>query len=606
MEEWNHDIDHVHVMFRAQPKMELSKFINAYKSASSRLLKKEYPEIREKLWKEAFWSQSCLSVPVLPEALYRRYDFRCSKRLNNSGNKTERNIMINRQTGGLTMKNAKMIVDKAFRISEVDKRIYGSFIEHLGRAVYGGIYQPDHATADENGFRKDVLELVKDLNVPVIRYPGGNFVSNFFWEDSVGPLSERKPRLDLAWRSLEPNTFGLGEFARWTEKAGADIMMAVNLGTRGTADACNLLEYCNHPSGTKYSDLRIKHGIKDPYNIKLWCLGNEMDGEWQLGKKTMHEYGRVAQETAKAMKLIDPSIELVSCGSSFMDMPTFPQWEATTLEYDYDYVDYVSLHQYYGNLNNDSTDYLAKCDEMDAFIRTVISTCDFVKAKKRSKKTINLSFDEWNVWFHSKSEEEDITTNHPWQIAPPLLEDHYNFEDALLVGLMLITLLKHADRVKIACLAQLVNVIAPVMTEKDGTAWRQTIYYPFLHASRYGRGTVLQPLVDGPSHPTLEHGEISDIVSVAVYNEEAEEVTIFAVNRNLEEDILLTADVRCFQGYQVKEHIVLENDDLKAENGPDGEKVMPKQVAAGKVEAGELQTMLKKATWNVIRLGKIK
>ena len=243
---------------------------------------------------------------------------------------------------------------------------------------------------------------------------------------------------------------------------------------------------------------------------------------------------------------------------------------------------------------------------MDAFIRTVISTCDFVKAKKRSKKTINLSFDEWNVWFHSKSEEDDITTNHPWQIAPPLLEDHYNFEDALLVGLMLITLLKHADRVKIACLAQLVNVIAPVMTEKDGTAWRQTIYYPFLHASKYGRGTVLQPLVDGPSHETLEHGEVSDIVSVAVYNEAEDEVTIFAVNRNLQEDILLTTDVRCFEGYQVKEHIVLENEDLKAENGPDGEKVAPKLVSAGEVEAGELQVMLKKATWNVIRLGKNK
>ena len=504
------------------------------------------------------------------------------------------------------MKNAKMIIDKAFRVSEVDKRIYGSFIEHLGRAVYGGIYQPDHPMADEDGFRKDVIELVKDLDVPVIRYPGGNFVSNFFWEDSVGPLEERKPRLELAWRSLEPNTFGLGEFAKWTKKTGTDMMMAVNLGTRGIADACNLLEYCNHPSGTRYSDLRIKHGIKDPYNIKLWCLGNEMDGEWQLGKKTMDEYGRLAQETAKAMKLIDPSIELVSCGSSFMDMPTFPQWEATTLEYDYDYVDYVSLHQYYGNLNDDSSDYLAKSDDMDAFIRTVISTCDFVKAKKRSKKTINLSFDEWNVWFHSKKEEEDITSNHPWQTAPALLEDHYNFEDALLVGLMMITLLKHADRVKIACLAQLVNVIAPIMTEKDGKAWRQTIYYPFMHASKYGRGVVLQPLLDGPSHLTIEHGEVSDIVSVAVYNEAEDEVTLFAVNRNLNDDVALQADIRCFEGYSVIEHIVLENDDLKAENTAEKENVMPKQSYGYKVSGGKLDVVLNKASWNVIRLGRAK
>ena len=500
------------------------------------------------------------------------------------------------------MRKAKMIVDKAFKVAPVDKRIYGSFIEHLGRAVYGGIYQPGHPSADENGFRKDVIELVRELNVPIIRYPGGNFVSNFFWEDSVGPLSERKPRLELAWRSLEPNTFGLGEFAKWTKEIGADTMMAVNLGTRGTADACNLLEYCNHPSGTKYSDLRISHGVKDPYNIKLWCLGNEMDGEWQLGRKTMDEYGRLAEETAKAMKLIDPSIELVSCGSSYMEMPTFPQWEATTLEYDYDYVDYISLHQYYGNPENNTDDYLARAEDMDAFIRTVTAACDFVKAKKRSRKTINLSFDEWNVWFHSKSEEEDITTNHPWQAAPHLLEDHYNFEDALMVGLMMITLLRHADRVKIACLAQLVNVIAPVMTEPDGCAWRQTIYYPFLHASKYGRGTVLELLTDSPSHQTKEHGEVSDIAAVSVFNEEKEELTIFAVNRNLEEDVELTVDVRSFEGYEALEQIVLACDDLKAENSAAGEKVFPVQKPCKKTEGGYLTAVLGRASWNVIRL----
>ena len=338
------------------------------------------------------------------------------------------------------MKTVKMTVDKAFVVAPVDKRIYGSFIEHLGRAVYGGIYQPGHESADEDGFRRDVIQLIKELNVPVIRYPGGNFVSNFFWEDSVGPVSERKPRLELAWRSLEPNTFGLGEFSKWAGKVNAEMMMAVNLGTRGIADACNLLEYCNHPSGTKYSELRRSHGVEEPYNIKLWCLGNEMDGEWQLGRKTMDEYGRLSEETAKAMKLIDPSIELVSCGSSFKDMPTFPQWEATTLEYNYDYVDYISLHQYYGNAAGDSWDYLAQSDDMEEFIHTVTSVCDFIKAKKRSSKTINLSFDEWNVWFHSKAEEEDITANHAWQTAPALLEDHYNFEDALMVGLMMITL----------------------------------------------------------------------------------------------------------------------------------------------------------------------
>ena len=287
-------------------------------------------------------------------------------------------------------KTAKMIIDKDFQISKVDERIYGSFIEHLGRAVYDGLYQPGNPLSDDDGFRKDVIDLVKELDVPIIRYPGGNFVSNFFWEDSVGPVEERPARLELAWRSLEENKIGLNEFAKWTDKVNSNMMMAVNLGTRGIADACNLLEYCNHPGGTKYSDLRIKHGVKDPHNIKVWCLGNEMDGPWQLGHKTMEEYGRLAEETAKAMKLIDPSIELVSCGSSALDMPTFPKWESTTLESTYDYVDYVSMHQYYGNRDNDTADFLACSDDMDEFIRTVVATCDYVKAKKRGKKDINI------------------------------------------------------------------------------------------------------------------------------------------------------------------------------------------------------------------------
>lgn len=289
-------------------------------------------------------------------------------------------------------RKAKMVLDKEFQIAPIDKRIYGSFIEHLGRAVYKGIYQPGHPSADEDGFRKDVMELVKELDVPIIRYPGGNFVSNFFWEDSVGPVEERPHRLELAWRSLEKNEIGLNEFSKWAKKVNSDVMMAVNLGTRGIADACNLLEYCNHPSGTKYSDLRIRHGVKDPHNIKVWCLGNEMDGPWQIGHKTMEEYGRLAEETAKAMRLIDPDIELVSCGSSNLDMPTFPDWEAVTLSHTYDYVDYISMHQYYGNRDNDSNDFLAQSDDMDTFIRTVIATCDYVKAEKTQQKSHEFKF----------------------------------------------------------------------------------------------------------------------------------------------------------------------------------------------------------------------
>jgi len=259
-----------------------------------------------------------------------------------------------------------------------------------------------------------------------------------------------------------------------------------------------------------------------------------------LAMKWTDEYGRIAEETARAMKMIDPSIELVACGSSSKDMPTFPQWEATVLDYAYDYVDYISLHQYYGNKENDTADFLAKSDDLDEFIRSVIATCDYIKAKKRSKKDIYLSFDEWNVWYHSNNEDANIMQNEPWSIAPPLLEDIYTFEDALLVGLMLITLMKHADRIKIACLAQLINVIAPIVTERNGgAAWRQTIFYPFMHASKYGRGIVLQPVINSPLHDTSKHEDVTDIESVAIYNEEKEEVTIFAVNRNIHEEKII-------------------------------------------------------------------
>ncbi len=498
-----------------------------------------------------------------------------------------------------------MTIDRAFQVADVDERIFGSFIEHLGRAVYDGIYQPGNPLSDEDGFRKDVIDLVKDLQVPIVRYPGGNFVSSFVWEDSVGPVELRPKRLELAWRSLETNQVGINEFAKWAKKAGAEVMMAINLGTRGIADACNLLEYCNHPGGTKYSDMRISHGVKDPHKIKVWCLGNEMDGPWQLGHKTMEEYGRLAEETARAMKIIDPDIELVSCGSSNLQMPTFPQWEATTLEHTYEHVDYVSMHNYYGNPANDTADFLAVSDDMDTFIRSVVATCDFVKAKKRSKKTLNLSFDEWNVWFHSNEADDDEMKNRPWQVAPALLEDIYDYEDALVVGLLMITLLKHADRVRMACLAQLVNVIAPIMTERGGKrAWKQTIYYPFLLTSRYGRGTVLQPVVKSPVHDTAAHENVTDLESTVVWNQEKEQITIFAVNRNVDEDLELEADVRSFEGYRVVEHVVLECGDMKAVNTADLENVAPKSVDRTSQDGGCVRSILKPATWNMIRLEK--
>ena len=500
------------------------------------------------------------------------------------------------------MQTAKVTLHPDFQVGEVDPRLFGSFIEHLGRAVYGGIYEPGHPTADAQGFRRDVLEMVRELRVPIVRYPGGNFVSGYNWEDGVGPVSDRPRRLDLAWRVVETNAIGTNEFIAWAKKANTEVMMAVNLGLRGEEAARNLVEYCNHPGGSQWSDLRARHGHKDPYRIKTWCLGNEMDGPWQMGSKTSDEYGRIACETAKVMKWVDPTIELVACGSSNSAMPTFPAWEATVLEHTYEHVDYISMHTYYGNKDNDLGNFLARSLDMDKFIRTVVATCDYVKAKKRGKKDIQLSFDEWNVWFHSGAADAALA---PWQVAPPQLEDVYTFEDALLVGLLLITLLRHADRVKIACLAQLVNVIAPIMTQNGGSAWRQTIFYPYLHASLYGRGAALDLRVQSPIYDNKEFGAVPLLDAVATLNGEEETATIFAVNRSQDSSLTLEGDLRSLSGYRVVEHLVLENGDTKAANtAANPHAVMPHGGGDATLQEGMLTAQLSKLSWNVIRLAK--
>lgn len=499
------------------------------------------------------------------------------------------------------MKKAKMSLVSEFKNAKIDERIYGSFIEHLGRAVYGGIYEPGHPLADEDGFRTDVIEEIKKLNVPIVRYPGGNFVSGYNWEDGVGPVELRPKKLELAWGVTEPNLFGTNEFAKWCKKADTQCMMAVNLGLRGPDEARNLVEYCNHEKGSYWSDLRRSHGYEAPHNIKTWCLGNEMDGPWQIGHKTAVEYGRTALEASKVMKWTDPSIETIMCGSSNMGMSTFGEWEATTLDIAYDAVDYVSLHIYFDNRPNDTASFLAKSMVMDDFIKTVVCICDYIKGKKHSKKQINLSFDEWNVWYHSNGAPVER-----WCTAPHQLEDIYNFEDALLIALLLMTLLKHADRVKIACIAQLVNVIAPIMTENGGKVWEQTIFYPFMHLSNYGRGYTLHTEIDSPKHDTKEFTDVPDVESLATLSEDGENLTVFAVNRNLDEDVELCVSLLDFDGFEVIDAIEMSGYDVKAENGITSCPVKPFKKENPVIDGKIMSVPLKPLSWNVIRLAKTK
>lgn len=498
------------------------------------------------------------------------------------------------------MAPAKLTLDAGRTIGDIDRRLYGSFIEHLGRAVYEGIYEPGHPASDADGFRTDVIGLIRDLEVPIVRYPGGNFVSGYDWEDGVGPKQQRPRRLELAWRTTETNQFGTNEFIKWCKAAKTDPMMAVNLGSRGLEAARDLIEYCNHPAGSRLSDLRISHGAKDPHKIKLWCLGNEMDGEWQIGHKTADEYGRLACETGKVMRGVDPTIELVACGSSNRWMSTYPAWDQAVLEHTYGVADYISLHTYFGNHGKDLNHFLAESVGMDRFIEEVISVCDVVKAKKRGKKDVHLSFDEWNVWYHSNDADKKI---EPWREAPPQLEDAYTMDDALVAGCMLISLLKHADRVKIACQAQLVNVIAPIMTKKGGPAWRQTIYWPYLHASKYGRGRALKLNIECATYPDKAFGDIPVLEAVATVDDAKAEGAIFIVNRSAEVQSV-DLDVRSIPGLQALEHLILshpDHDAVNTESKPDH--VKPSTGPAPKLDAGRLSGSLPPYSWNVIRFG---
>ena len=497
---------------------------------------------------------------------------------------------------------ARLVLDPTLTVAEVDERLFGSFVEHMGRCVYDGIYEPGHPTADEDGFRGDVLELVRELGVTVVRYPGGNFVSGYEWEDGVGPREQRPKRLELAWRSIETNEVGTDEFMRWAERAELEPMLALNLGTRGVADARNFVEYVNAPAGTKYADWRVRNGREEPYGVGLWCLGNEMDGPWQLGQKSAAEYGKLAAEAGKVVRLVDPAAQLVVCGSSHTRMPTFQAWESTVLDLAWDVADHISLHTYYDPADFPDVDaYLACSRDLDRMIGTVAATADSIAGHKRSAKRIGLCIDEWNVW-HQRANPAHMDTTGPFRSAPPLAEDQHDMTDALVVGCLLITMLRHADRVRIACQAQLVNVIPIMRTVKGGSAWRQTSFYPFMHASRYGRGTVLRVQPEGPTYEVETEGTVPALEATAVLDAEGGALTLFAVNR-AGKPLPLEAVLRDLDGVDVGEHLELVDEDIRAANtAEDPDRVVPRAGTGARVQDGRLRATLPPRSWTVLRL----
>ena len=429
----------------------------------------------------------------------------------------------------------RVYIDSRRTLGEIDPNVFGSFLEHLGRAIYEGVYEPGSKLADANGFRTDVLDEIRKMRVPIVRYPGGNFVSGYNWLDGVGPKNRRPRTLDKAWNSIESNQFGTNEFMAWCKAAGTLPLMGLNFGTGTAEDAAALVEYCNVERGTKWSDLRHEHGVADPYQVKHWCLGNEMDGPWQIGHMTAVEYGMKAADAGRQMRYVDPSVKLIACGSSNSRMPTYLEWDREVLEQCYDYVDGLSLHAYYGNdqesTGGDSSKYLALNLSMDEQIAQAAAVCDMVQGHKHSKKKLWLSFDEWNVWYRERN--GDAVDGHEKE-APHLLEEVYNLEDALLVGGFVNTLMRNANRVRIACLAQLVNVIAPIMTNETGF-YRQTIYYPYLWALQYAKGKTLDLLVESPRYEVSGMGEVPYVDVAGTVDQQNGATTLFILNRDLDQ-----------------------------------------------------------------------
>jgi alpha-N-arabinofuranosidase len=470
---------------------------------------------------------------------------------------------------------ARVALQRARYRSEMDRRLLGAFLEHLGRAIYTGVYEPGSPLADANGFRQDVAAEIKGLGVPIMRYPGGNFVSGYNWLDGVGPKDKRPTVLERAWNSIETNQFGTNEFIQWCRLVGTEPLLGFNLGTGTPEQAVAYVEYCNFDKGTKWSELRRQHGYEAPHAVKYWCMGNEMDGPWQMGHMTAREYGRKARDSARQIRIVDPTTQLIACGSSNTILPTYLVWDREVLEECYDQVHGISLHNYYGNTpaltNNDSSRYLAMNLDMERQIQEIAAVCDYVQGVLKSPKRLWLSFDEWNVWYRARG---GLFANGQRKFAPPLLEEVYNLEDALLVGGFLNTLLRRSDRVRVGCLAQIVNVIAPLVTSETSVL-RQTIYYPYAWALKYARGRVLDLLVESETYPIRAEGlrpdfarddQVPYVDVAATFDPQNGQLCLLMLNRDLQTERDLVLDCRDLTPTRVLAAETLTGTDLKASN----------------------------------------
>ena len=489
---------------------------------------------------------------------------------------------------------AQIFLDTNRTIASISPWLFGGFAEHMGRCVYEGIYDPESPLSDERGYRTDVMDALREQQYTILRYPGGNFLSGYDRLDGVGPKEQRPRRRDLAWQSIETNQFGTDEFVEYCRAINVEPMLAVNMGTGTIQSASDLVEYCNAPQGTKWADLRARNGYPEPYGVKVWCVGNEMDGPWQIGHLDMHEYAKKALEAAKMMKWQDPAIKTVLCGSSNNRMPTYPEWDRVALETCWEHVDYHSIHYYASNRDDDTTSYLAIAQELEAYVDTMAATLRYVKAKSRSRHDVYLSWDEWQVWYMT------APMRGGWTEAPHLAEETYTLEDALVVAQWLNVFLRKSDVLKIGCVAQVVNIISWLQTKRDGLL-KQTSFYPFKLVSNHARGAALDVEVRGPVVDTPKYGPAPVLDVAACYDAEGGSSAVFIVNRSQTDAIVADIRWQADRPHSVAAVWQLSGSDVKAANTWDEpNKIIARQIEAPPADDGTLTLKLPPLSYTVL------
>lgn len=489
---------------------------------------------------------------------------------------------------------AQLFIDTNRTVGEISPLLFGGFAEHMGRCIYQGIYDPESPHADANGIRQDVVAALRELNFRIVRYPGGNFLSGYHWRDGVGPRDQRPTRRELAWRSIETNQFGTDEFIALCKTLDTLPMLGVNLGTGTIEEASNLVEYCNGSAGSYYADLRVANGHAEPYGVKYWCLGNEMDGPWQLGHLDMDAYGSKARETAKLIKLHDPTTQLIVCGSSGPLMPTYPAWDRVVLEACWEQVEYLSMHYYAQNRDDDTASYLAQAAQFESHIDTLAGILRYVQAKQRSRHEVYLSWDEWNVWY------KNMEMDGGWTQAPHLIEEVYNLEDALVVAQWMNVFLRKCNVLKIACLAQLVNVIAPILTTTDGLV-KQTIFYPIMLMSRYASGQALDVATSAPMVATSRFGDMPALDVSASYDPATGKTGVFMVNRSQTEKLATEMIWQTGAPHRIDEAYQITGTDVKAANTFDNPNtIVPQRVTNLRLDGNKLELELPPLSFTVV------